>query len=77
MTNIANMPEEVRKFVRKLIKVHCKKNKIYSQANKHGIGLEETEETIERLLDTNELIIETDDDDVNPSFRIIPGQYDV
>ena len=67
------MPDEVRNLIRKIIRVHCKKNRIYTEANKHGIGLEQTEEVIEKMLDDKSLVIETNEDKDNPSFRIVPG----
>ena len=72
MPNIADLPEEVRKFVRKLIRVHCQKNQIYQKANEHGIGIEQTEETIEKLLDDKKLIIETNDNPKDLLFWIKP-----
>ena len=73
MIKIADMPDEVRNLIRKIIRVHCKKNRIYTEANKHGIGLEQTEEVIEKMLDDKSLVIETNEDKDNPSFRIVPG----
>ncbi len=72
MTNISELPEEVRKFVRKLIRAHCAKNKVYTKGHEHGVGPEQAEETVEKLLDERKLVIETNGDEENPTFKIIP-----
>lgn len=73
MIKISDMPDGLRRFIRRLIKVHCKKNDVYKEANKHGIGLEQTEETVEKLLDNRDLTIESDNNKDNPGFTIKPG----
>lgn len=72
MTNISDLPEEIRRFVRKIIRAHCKKNQVYVKGHVNGVGPEQTEETIERLLDEKKLVIETNGDEQDPTFRIIP-----
>jgi len=55
--SISKLPEKTRKFMRALIREICINNELYSQAHKHGIGLEETEEAFESLLNTGDLKI--------------------
>jgi len=52
---VEDLAPEARKFVRNLIRTFCKERNIYPEANKAGIGLEETEECIEELLNRGEL----------------------
>lgn len=72
MTKISELPEEIRKFVRKLIRAHCRKNEVYKKGQEYGVGLEQTEETVEKLIDEKKLFIGTDGDKENPTFWIEP-----
>jgi hypothetical protein len=72
MTDIKDLPDNVRKFIRRIIRAHCRKNQIYQKAHEHGVGIEQTEETVEKLLDDKKLFIETNDDSENPKFWIKP-----
>ena len=50
-TKIRDLPDTQRKIIRSLIRAHCEVNNIYAETHQKGIGLEETEEAIEHLLD--------------------------
>ena len=70
MTNISELPEQFRKFVRRLVRIYCRKNQLYKQAHIQGMGIEETEEAVEKELDNKTLFIQDDGDEENPTFWI-------
>jgi len=59
---ISELPNDTRKFMRALIREICINNNVYAQAHLSGIGLDETEEAFEALLNRGELKIMHDKD---------------
>jgi len=60
---IQDLPDEERRFMRMIIREYCTVNKLYAKAHKLGIGLEATEEAIERLVNAEKLYIVYDEED--------------
>lgn len=52
---ISQLEKEAQQIMRIIIKEYCKTNSIYYEANKKGLGLEQTEEIVENLIDEGEL----------------------
>lgn len=55
--NIADLPPRNKFIIKTIIRTYCKELNIYNQAHKKGIGLEATEEGVEKAIDSGELII--------------------
>jgi len=52
---VRDLSSEARGYIRSLIREFCLKHKIYKSANEEGIGLDETEECLEELLNRGEI----------------------
>ena len=67
---IKDLPEPERKTMRAIIRGYCTLNKLYAKAHQKGIGPEQTEETMERLIDSGHLEIVFDN--VEQKYHIRP-----
>ncbi len=72
-TKIADLPDAERKTMRAIIRLYIKSVNGYAAMHKQGIGLEQTEEACEELVNKGVLVIRYDEDEdgyiVEPYFN--------